>query len=580
MPEHFPTRSSIEHAQWFVNELKKAHPSVVAWADIWTHDPVSNQLVFLTAIETTEDFVVDRVLSCEKVLGGQVVETRSPNWFPDLTQTYGGRRFSQPGLIRQMGLTGMYSVPVLNSCNHHQVLLVVNVFHGGQAAQVPGATSFFEHWKALQEEVEAFGHCYERCLEQECTRAVNRLNATLDSRHPGHQKRTVRSASQMFVNVVRARIGCDFVALFNARSQDENLLPQAFTSGIHEVLPYIKYIEHFAVGPWRENREKFRQPIPAQAGTQSARPGKFTCLGVPIRGRSGSALGTVVLLNHTTTQTQPYPQPFRYEQVAVVEALAQSFVPRLELLFAEEERLKKMSRLAHEMRVPISAFGAALEVVEAEVIQKNWRFRYDYLGDLKSYLRILSWNVRELDVVRGAECRIQLMTDAPCFLQSEIIEPARHHVEPECKRRKFDVRKIRVGSFLNRIPKLYVDRELMTQVVFNLLENAIKYSHNDPDLFSVRIEPYVTPAGFEIHFQDNGVGVPAGSEERIFEDGYRHPSIHEIPGDGWGLYVARRLVAVHGGSIYCRKAARGSLFVIQLPKLLEERGPQSNDIRR
>lgn len=178
----------------------------------------------------------------------------------------------------------------------------------------------------------------------------------------------------------------------------------------------------------------------------------------------------------------------------------------------------------------------------------------------------MQWNVRDLEVVRGAEHRLTL-NRVWTYFESDIIIPAKKHVEPECRRRKFSVDHITVAPFRNEIPQLYIDRELMTQVVFNIFENAIKYAIDDPVRFQVRVIPRTRPDGsYEIRFVDDGRGVPIGFEEKIFEESYRHVDVLGIPGDGLGLAVARKLVEMHCGELTCVHRDVGSEFVIRLPR--------------
>jgi signal transduction histidine kinase len=112
------------------------------------------------------------------------------------------------------------------------------------------------------------------------------------------------------------------------------------------------------------------------------------------------------------------------------------------------------------------------------------------------------------------------------------------------------------------------DRDALAQIVVNLLSNAEKYSN---DRKAVRVEarqqsqplPHV-----EVSVLDRGLGVPKGSEEKIFEQFYRaHDSLSSgIQGSGLGLTLARQIARAHGGDVVCEpREGGGSCFTLRLP---------------
>ncbi len=112
-----------------------------------------------------------------------------------------------------------------------------------------------------------------------------------------------------------------------------------------------------------------------------------------------------------------------------------------------------------------------------------------------------------------------------------------------------------------------VDFVLFTQVLYNLLENAAKYS---PALTPVHIEARVVDKiarRAQIRISDRGAGIPAESRERVFDKFFRLSD--KVSGTGLGLAISRGLVELHGGSLWVEeRPGGGSTFVIQIP--LEE----------
>jgi two-component system phosphate regulon sensor histidine kinase PhoR len=110
------------------------------------------------------------------------------------------------------------------------------------------------------------------------------------------------------------------------------------------------------------------------------------------------------------------------------------------------------------------------------------------------------------------------------------------------------------------------DRLHMMSVVYNLFDNALKYSGDNPKI-SVRIVDMGNQA--ELIFSDNGMGIPAAYREKIFEKFFRvpHGDTHNVKGYGLGLSYVAQIVQQHKGSIHVEsEEGKGSTFIIKIPK--------------
>jgi signal transduction histidine kinase len=112
------------------------------------------------------------------------------------------------------------------------------------------------------------------------------------------------------------------------------------------------------------------------------------------------------------------------------------------------------------------------------------------------------------------------------------------------------------------------DRDALAQVIVNLVSNAEKYSDGRKEI-SIRLEQQTNPIlHVELKVLDRGLGVPNGSEEKIFEQFYRaHDSLSSgIQGSGLGLTLARQIARAHGGEVvYEPREGGGSCFTLRLP---------------
>jgi signal transduction histidine kinase len=109
-----------------------------------------------------------------------------------------------------------------------------------------------------------------------------------------------------------------------------------------------------------------------------------------------------------------------------------------------------------------------------------------------------------------------------------------------------------------------LDYDRMTQVVTNLVDNAIKYSPNGG---AIEVDLSVTSDDWAcLTVRDRGVGVPDNRRDKLFERFYRAHADDQFPGMGLGLFITRHLVALHGGSIHAEApAGGGTRFVVSLP---------------
>ncbi len=116
---------------------------------------------------------------------------------------------------------------------------------------------------------------------------------------------------------------------------------------------------------------------------------------------------------------------------------------------------------------------------------------------------------------------------------------------------------------------VFVDEMHFTNVVFNLMDNAIKYKHPDRPL-QLRVSTENTDSRYIIRVADNGIGIKKEDLKKIFEKFYRvHTgNRHDVKGFGLGLAYVKNVVTALGGNIHAESEyGRGTTFIISLPLL-------------
>jgi two-component system sensor histidine kinase KdpD len=118
------------------------------------------------------------------------------------------------------------------------------------------------------------------------------------------------------------------------------------------------------------------------------------------------------------------------------------------------------------------------------------------------------------------------------------------------------------------LPLVYVDPEYMVQVLWNLLENARKYS---PSTSRVSVSALAINGEVFLRVADRGPGIPVEEREKIFHNYYRLPREQQMraPGSGLGLAICRGIIESHGGRIWVEeRPGGGSVFCVALPPFL------------
>lgn len=113
--------------------------------------------------------------------------------------------------------------------------------------------------------------------------------------------------------------------------------------------------------------------------------------------------------------------------------------------------------------------------------------------------------------------------------------------------------------------KIFGDKSHLENVLVNLIENAIKYSQNAPEIL---INTQSNQKYFLISVTDKGIGIPKKAIANIFENFYRVPkgNVHNVKGYGLGLGYVNKIIHLHKGKIEVQsEEGKGSTFMIYLP---------------
>jgi len=228
-----------------------------------------------------------------------------------------------------------------------------------------------------------------------------------------------------------------------------------------------------------------------------------------------------------------------------------------------------VSNVSHELKTPLTSIRMFSELLaEGRVTDaaKQRNYLQVITAEAARLTRLIN-NVLDFSRLERGEKKYAFTRCDLGAVVTEVVETYRPHLEQAGFKLELDTPPAPV--FVNG------DRDALAQVLVNLLSNAEKYSNGQKEI-RVELRQCAHPLPFlEVRVLDRGLGVPPGTEERIFEQFYRaHDSLSSgIQGSGLGLTLARQIARAHGGEVsHEAREGGGSCFVLRLPVAKEGSG--------
>ena len=224
---------------------------------------------------------------------------------------------------------------------------------------------------------------------------------------------------------------------------------------------------------------------------------------------------------------------------------------------AEQLRRNITADVAHELRTPLSNIQGYLEAVQDGVIKPDG----DTIHSLHEEATLLSRLVDDLQELSLAEAgKLKLVCQAEDI--TELIKHAVAAVQAQVATKGLSIS----VNLPDRLPPVNIDRHRISQVLRNLLENAMAHTAEG----DINVTAAQQSSWLEISVVDTGEGIPAKALPNIFERFYRvdKSRTRATGGSGLGLTIAKRLVEAHGGKIEAQsELGKGSRFSFTVPIL-------------
>jgi len=240
------------------------------------------------------------------------------------------------------------------------------------------------------------------------------------------------------------------------------------------------------------------------------------------------------------------------------EQLFKERVARAEAEEALRERNEFLALASHELKTPAATLSATAQLLERQLERQGTlereqlRRALERLREQSQRLGRLVDHLLDISRINSARLTIQLQSADLGRLVADVVAACQLTTS----------RHTLVMHGPESVPAV-VDHDRITQVVMNLLDNAIKYS---PAGGLIEVDLSVERDDACLTVRDHGIGIPEDRRDKLFERFYRaHPDDH-FSGMGLGLFITRHVVELHGGSISADSPPEGGArFTIRLP---------------
>jgi two-component system sensor histidine kinase KdpD len=298
-----------------------------------------------------------------------------------------------------------------------------------------------------------------------------------------------------------------------------------------------------------------------KAGLRTDAHADATALYLPLRG-ARETFGVLAVL------PDPEARIFEPEQQHLLEVFANQTALAIERTLSqraaeetrfhmqtEQMRSSLLSAMSHDLRTPLASITGAASTLRSQGDRLPLETKQELLQSISDEAERLSRLVGNLlDMTRFESGGVELRRDL--YPLEEIVGTVLQRMERQLEGR------VVLTDLAENLPMVFVDDVLLGQVLWNLLENILKYT---PPGTPIELAGFQEDGSVIMEVRDHGPGIPPGDEEHIFEKFYRGKSDH-VQGAGLGLPICRAIVQAHRGTIQAlAREGGGTTFRISLP---------------
>lgn len=338
----------------------------------------------------------------------------------------------------------------------------------------------------------------------------------------------------------------------NFKMLDQDIRTELMNNGID--LPY-----HFTVST-QDGREVYRCPDYTEEGED------YTYSQALFRNDPSNKMGVVKIHFPDMGSYIFSGVRFMIPSVVFTVVLLVTFIFTIVVIFRQKRytEIKNdfINNMTHELKTPISSISLAAQMLNDESVTKSpvmMKHLGGVINDESKRLRFLVEKVLQMSmfdrkkaIFKKKELNLNELVDNVANTFTLRVEHTGGHITTKLNATE---------------PTIYVDEMHFTNVIFNLLDNAVKY--RDPDRpVELLISTWNDKEKLYLSVKDNGLGIKKENLKKIFEKFYRvHTgNVHDVKGFGLGLAYVKKMVELHKGEIHAEsERGKGTNFIISLP---------------
>lgn len=223
-----------------------------------------------------------------------------------------------------------------------------------------------------------------------------------------------------------------------------------------------------------------------------------------------------------------------------------------------EIRTDFVNNMTHELKTPISTIGLSADAIQGALSNADTERVRSYVDIIKNEnSRLKSQVERVLQIASLSPKKVALQNQEIDF--HSLLQSAAQTFRMQLQDDDGSI----TTTFQAQHFRIKGDSVHITNVVYNLIDNAVKYTSITPH---IQIRTTWKSGWLRIEFEDNGIGIERANQKMIFEKFYRVPTgnLHSVRGYGLGLFYVKTIVEAHKGKIHlASELGKGSTFVIE-----------------
>ncbi len=218
-----------------------------------------------------------------------------------------------------------------------------------------------------------------------------------------------------------------------------------------------------------------------------------------------------------------------------------------------DETKALIGEIAHQMRNPLAGVESYTQLLKGEITGEPGQAWLSALEKSEQRLHFLTESFIKMARLEQKMIQIRKTTD----VLADTIYSAVLLVQKAAEEKQMEVEVTGAEEI-----HVWHDANWLGEAVYNLLDNSVKYA---PERSSIRVSVSQDEMYTRIVVSDDGIGIPEGEENRIFQRFYRGSRVNGEPGFGLGLYISREIVTLHGGFMKAKRKEPGLEISIFLP---------------